>query len=107
MASLLSKFRIDYASLTMVHDISDKPSDESIKFFDELLEGFREGQNKEGKSILLNKIASFFSCIKYSGSIPFFHPIQFMQFTRHIEWEQDCHASYQKRNIIRNLKISV
>jgi hypothetical protein len=42
MASLLSKFRIDYQSLKMVSGITEKPKTETVKFFDKLLEGLRE-----------------------------------------------------------------
>lgn len=40
MASLLSKFRLEYSSLEMVN-ISDKPADSTIQFFDSLLENFK------------------------------------------------------------------
>ncbi|KAK9736670.1 Amino acid permease [Popillia japonica] len=40
MANLLSKFRLEYSSLKMVN-ISDKPSDSTIQFFDSLLEHFK------------------------------------------------------------------
>ncbi|KAJ9588114.1 hypothetical protein L9F63_018505, partial [Diploptera punctata] len=42
MASLLSKFRIDYQSLTMVTGITEKPQPNTVDFFNEVLEGFRE-----------------------------------------------------------------
>jgi hypothetical protein len=42
MASLLSKFRIDYQSLKMVSGITEKPKTETINFFNKLLDGFRE-----------------------------------------------------------------
>lgn len=42
MASLLSKFRIDYQSLMMVTGITEKPQTSTVNFFNELLEGFRE-----------------------------------------------------------------
>jgi hypothetical protein len=41
MASLLSKFRIDYQSLKMVSGITEKPKTETVKFFNKLLEGLR------------------------------------------------------------------
>ncbi|KAL0821134.1 hypothetical protein ABMA28_005755 [Loxostege sticticalis] len=37
MANLLSKFRIDYSSLTMVQDITEAPQEETKKMFDELV----------------------------------------------------------------------
>lgn len=40
MANLLSKFRLDYSSLTMV-SLADKPQDATIAFFDDLLKGFK------------------------------------------------------------------
>lgn len=45
MASLLSKFRIDYSALKVISDIS-KPAQESTKnFFDSLIENFRETES--------------------------------------------------------------
>jgi hypothetical protein len=42
MASLLSKFRIDYQSLKMVSGITEAPQPETVNFFYKLLEGFSE-----------------------------------------------------------------
>jgi hypothetical protein len=42
MASLLSKFRIDYQSLKMVSGITEKPKTETVNFFEKLLEGLHE-----------------------------------------------------------------
>ncbi|KDR10319.1 Bumetanide-sensitive sodium-(potassium)-chloride cotransporter, partial [Zootermopsis nevadensis] len=42
MASLLSKFRIHYHSLKMVAGITEKPQDQTVTFFNSLLEGFCE-----------------------------------------------------------------
>uniref|UniRef100_A0A1B6EM82 Bumetanide-sensitive sodium-(Potassium)-chloride cotransporter n=1 Tax=Cuerna arida TaxID=1464854 RepID=A0A1B6EM82_9HEMI len=42
MASLLSKFRIKYTSLTMIHNISEPPKQETINFFENIISGFRE-----------------------------------------------------------------
>ena len=42
MASLLSKFRIDYSSLTMIHNVSDKPHPNTNTFFEEIIKPFRE-----------------------------------------------------------------
>lgn len=44
MANLLSKFRIDYSSLTMVQDITEKPKPETVQMFNGLLNGFRESE---------------------------------------------------------------
>jgi hypothetical protein len=45
MASLLSKFRIDYQSLKMVSGITEKPRTETVNFFNKLLQGFHEEDN--------------------------------------------------------------
>jgi solute carrier family 12 (sodium/potassium/chloride transporter), member 2 len=45
MANLLSKLRIDYASLTMLQGVTDKPKDETIQLHSKVLDGFMEGQN--------------------------------------------------------------
>ncbi|XP_066994462.1 bumetanide-sensitive sodium-(potassium)-chloride cotransporter [Anabrus simplex] len=42
MANLLSKFRIDYSSLTMMTGITEKPKQETVDLFNSLLNGFRE-----------------------------------------------------------------
>ncbi|XP_059486469.1 bumetanide-sensitive sodium-(potassium)-chloride cotransporter-like isoform X2 [Neocloeon triangulifer] len=42
MASLLSKFRIDYANLTMVHDVSEKPHPKTARLFEDIIKPFRE-----------------------------------------------------------------
>jgi len=42
MASLLSKFRINYESLKMVSGITETPQPETVKFFNSLVEGFSE-----------------------------------------------------------------
>ncbi|XP_069480895.1 solute carrier family 12 member 1 isoform X1 [Ambystoma mexicanum] len=41
MASLLNKFRIKFAEIHIVGDINNKPSKESWKFFEEMIEPFR------------------------------------------------------------------
>jgi len=42
MASLLSKFRINYESLKMVSGITETPKPETVNFFNSLIEGFSE-----------------------------------------------------------------
>jgi hypothetical protein len=51
MANLLSKFRIDYSSLTMVQDITEAPKEETKKLFDDLISKFTSESTNEGKSI--------------------------------------------------------
>ncbi len=41
MATLLSKFRIDYSHLEVITDINKKPKKESQNEFNELISGFR------------------------------------------------------------------
>ncbi|XP_038222026.1 bumetanide-sensitive sodium-(potassium)-chloride cotransporter isoform X2 [Zerene cesonia] len=41
MASLLSKFRIDYSALKMISDINKKPKDSTLAYFDKLIAPFR------------------------------------------------------------------
>lgn len=45
MASLLSKFRINYTSLTMIHNISEPPKPETTAFFNNIISCFRESDN--------------------------------------------------------------
>ena len=42
MASLLSKFRIDFSDLTILPDITKKPTDETKKLFQSLIQDFLE-----------------------------------------------------------------
>ncbi|XP_063539884.1 bumetanide-sensitive sodium-(potassium)-chloride cotransporter [Cydia strobilella] len=49
MANLLSKFRIDYSSLTMVQDITEAPQPETKKMFDDLVAKFVDNTNEECK----------------------------------------------------------
>ncbi|XP_072938252.1 bumetanide-sensitive sodium-(potassium)-chloride cotransporter isoform X2 [Epargyreus clarus] len=41
MASLLSKFRIDYSALKMIADVTKKPKDSTLAYFDKLIAPFR------------------------------------------------------------------
>lgn len=47
MANLLSKLRIDYASLTMLQGITDAPGEDTIRLHKKVLDGFMEGQNSD------------------------------------------------------------
>lgn len=44
MANLLAKLRIDYASLTMLHGVTEMPMEETINLHSKVLDGFMEGQ---------------------------------------------------------------
>ncbi|XP_047121340.1 bumetanide-sensitive sodium-(potassium)-chloride cotransporter [Schistocerca piceifrons] len=41
MANLLTKFRIEYSSLTMVSGITEKPQPDTLAFFEKLIEGLK------------------------------------------------------------------
>ncbi|KAL0821329.1 hypothetical protein ABMA28_005921 [Loxostege sticticalis] len=45
MASLLSKFRIDYSALKMVADITKKPRDSTLAYFEKLIAPFRSSDD--------------------------------------------------------------
>lgn len=45
MASLLAKFRIDYSDLQVVSDITTRPSDMTLQYFDSLISSFRKPEN--------------------------------------------------------------
>ncbi|GAB0099647.1 bumetanide-sensitive sodium-(potassium)-chloride cotransporter [Sergentomyia squamirostris] len=47
MASLLAKFRIDYSDLRLLPDITKKPQEETIKFFNDLLEEYRAAHTSD------------------------------------------------------------
>ncbi|KAL0271481.1 UNVERIFIED_CONTAM: hypothetical protein PYX00_008562 [Menopon gallinae] len=50
MASLLSKFRIDYSGLVMVEDITENPKEETLNFFRGVLNEFNEKGGKDKDS---------------------------------------------------------
>lgn len=56
MASLLSKFRIDYQSLKMVTGITEKPQSSTVNLFNKLLEGFREEDGIDSGKTLFGNI---------------------------------------------------
>lgn len=47
MASLLAKFRIDYSDLKLLPDVTKKPKEESVKFFDSLIKDFKSDNPDE------------------------------------------------------------
>jgi len=49
MASLLSKFRIDYSDLTVIPDITKRAEAGSRAFFDGLIKDFRGEPDESGK----------------------------------------------------------
>lgn len=42
MASLLAKFRIDYSDLKVIPDITKKPRESTVSFFESLISEFKE-----------------------------------------------------------------
>lgn len=68
MASLLSKFRIDYSGLVMVEDITENPKEETLNFFQEVLKEFNQnnGKDKEDSSEYQNSPLALFNW-NYSG----------------------------------------
>lgn len=50
MASLLSKFRIDYSDLTVIPDVTQKANDSTKVFFDSLIKEFRRAPEELGKN---------------------------------------------------------
>ncbi|KAH8371230.1 hypothetical protein KR093_006675 [Drosophila rubida] len=55
MASLLSKFRIDYSDLTLIPDITKKPQESSTQFFNELIKDFVVVDKETGSKATLNE----------------------------------------------------
>lgn len=47
MASLLAKFRIDYSDLKVIPDITKRPKESTIAFFEDLISSFRLPDNQE------------------------------------------------------------
>jgi len=63
MASLLSKFRIDYSDLKVIPNITKKPQESTKQFFDSLITDFtkdKEGEEDSGGLIelLLMKLSN-------------------------------------------------
>lgn len=61
MASLLAKFRIDYSDLKLLPDITKKPQEDTVKYFDNLIKDFKsdnpdeeEGSGKITESELIS-----------------------------------------------------
>jgi len=50
MASLLAKFRIDYSDLKVLPDITKKPRESSVSFFESLISEFTETEATDGES---------------------------------------------------------
>lgn len=50
MASLLSKFRIDYSALKVISGISKPAQTETVNFFDSLIADFMEDENASSNS---------------------------------------------------------
>lgn len=50
MASLLSKFRIDYSDLILLPDITKKPEESTVKFFNDLIKDFVTKTDDDEKS---------------------------------------------------------
>lgn len=48
MASLLSKFRIDYTDLTVIPDITKKAENQTKAFFDSLIKNFKDDPETAG-----------------------------------------------------------
>lgn len=40
MAGLLAKFRIDYSHLKLLGDVTKKPEDKTVKFFEDIIKEF-------------------------------------------------------------------
>lgn len=51
MAGLLAKFRIDYSHLKLLSDITKKPEDHTIKFFEDIIKEFtvNDDNDENGK----------------------------------------------------------
>jgi solute carrier family 12 sodium/potassium/chloride transporter 2 len=50
MASLLSKFRIDYSDLKVIPDVTKKPLDESVTYFESIIKDLKVMDNSEEDS---------------------------------------------------------
>lgn len=70
MASLLSKFRIDYSDLILLPDITKKPEESTVKFFNDLIKDFISKTDDEEKSKkLIDSVLLDYIYIKLSARI--------------------------------------
>jgi solute carrier family 12 sodium/potassium/chloride transporter 2 len=76
MASLLAKFRIDYSDLELLPDITKKPEESTVQFFDSLIKEFiATSDNDEGnlsfffRKFLIIKIFFCFSNFRINNQI--------------------------------------
>ncbi|XP_063708088.1 bumetanide-sensitive sodium-(potassium)-chloride cotransporter isoform X2 [Culicoides brevitarsis] len=55
MAGLLAKFRIDYSHLKLLPDITKKPEDKTIKFFEDILKEFKDTNDETDENSLITQ----------------------------------------------------
>jgi len=55
MASLLSKFRIDYSDLQLLPDITKKAQESTVEYFESIIKDFVENTNSENPDKGINK----------------------------------------------------
>lgn len=60
MASLLSKFRIDYSDLKVIPDITKKPQDSTISYFQSLIQPLFGKNGSDGGILLIQ--STFTAC---------------------------------------------
>ncbi len=51
MAALLSKFRIDYSDVIVIHDVTKKAEDSTKQEFEALIAPFKSGRSDDGMKI--------------------------------------------------------
>lgn len=68
MASLLSKFRIDYSDLILVPDVTKKPDETTVNFFESLINDFVSSneEDDERKFIWCSKSSAELKLVMYS-----------------------------------------
>jgi solute carrier family 12 (sodium/potassium/chloride transporter), member 2 len=112
MASLLSKFRIDYSDLILLPDITKKPEESTTSFFDDLIKSFiatTETESDDCELFLLKLIGIFH--IFFSLAIFFFNVAMITQAdliavqdktNRHLRLREHLLEHSSKSDLVRN-----
>lgn len=61
MAGLLAKFRIDYSHLKLLSDITKKPEEKTVKFFEDIIKEFTANDDNEENGKWSTQLIYFYS----------------------------------------------
>lgn len=61
MAGLLAKFRIDYSHLKLLSDITKKPEEKTVQFFEDIIKEFTANDDNEENGKWSTQLTYFYS----------------------------------------------